>query len=321
MLDEKEGTMEDISMTNDDATESKFWATKLGYFDDPYVKLFLAHPEKVKKKGPIIHKGYHTRVTAIRNLISQFLRAGGKQIVSLGAGFDTNYFILKTQHKNIDIQYFEVDYSSIVKQKATFIDRSTELKSFFTTWTYENGNYTSSDYHLIGADIRELETLEKLLTQYGLSPDLPTLLLSECVLIYISSNFSSNILQWASGYFKSSMFIIYEMILPHDGFGKMMIQNLNERGVSLSSYQQYPDLESQKKRMLDLGFSFSEALDMNSIGSKLLEKEDVRRVSRLEPLDEFEELILIQAHYCIVIGTKDKSGNSIFKDVTLFVNK
>jgi len=262
---EKEGNMNDIAMTNDDATESKYWSSKLGYYQDNYVKHFLVHPEKIKKKGPIIHKGYYTRVSAIRNLINQFIENGGKQIVSLGAGFDTNYFILKNRlGKEFTLKYFEIDYPKVIKQKANFIHGSEECKSLITDWKeLENGNYSSTEYHLIGNDLRDVNRIEKNLIDHGLSRDIPTLFLSECVLIYINSNDSAQLLQWTSNFFTSSMFIIYEMILPHDGFGKMMVQNLSERGVSLSSYHAYPDLESQKKRMINLGYTHAEAEDMN----------------------------------------------------------
>jgi len=320
---EKEGNMNDIAMTNDDATESKYWSSKLGYYQDNYVKHFLVHPEKIKKKGPIIHKGYYTRVSAIRNLINQFIENGGKQIVSLGAGFDTNYFILKNRlGKEFTLKYFEIDYPKVIKQKANFIHGSEECKSLITDWKeLENGNYSSTEYHLIGNDLRDVNRIEKNLIDHGLSRDIPTLFLSECVLIYINSNDSAQLLQWTSNFFTSSMFIIYEMILPHDGFGKMMVQNLSERGVSLSSYHAYPDLESQKKRMINLGYTHAEAEDMNKIYTKLLNQDEVKRISRIEMFDEFEEWILIQQHYCIVLATQDKSGKKMWTSVTLNKNK
>lgn len=50
---------------------------------------------KVTRKQPLISRGYSTRVYAVRSLLHQFLEAGGKQVISFGAGFDTNYFVLK----------------------------------------------------------------------------------------------------------------------------------------------------------------------------------------------------------------------------------
>eukprot|EP01126_Amoeba_proteus_P038804 TRINITY_DN4060_c0_g1_i3.p2 TRINITY_DN4060_c0_g1~~TRINITY_DN4060_c0_g1_i3.p2 ORF type:complete len:100 (+),score=22.60 TRINITY_DN4060_c0_g1_i3:751-1050(+) len=73
------------------------------------------------------------------------------------------------------------------------------------------------------------------------------------------------------------MFIIYEQILPNDPFGKMMVTNLEERGVPLTSLKKYPDLASQKKRMTDLGYLHVEALNMLDICRRLIGPEENRR--------------------------------------------
>lgn len=45
---------------------------------------------------PLINRGYHARVAAIRGALKTFLTVlNGTQIVSLGAGFDSTYFVLK----------------------------------------------------------------------------------------------------------------------------------------------------------------------------------------------------------------------------------
>jgi len=47
---------------------------------------------------PLINRGYYARVSAIRAALQHFLsNLGGTQIVSLGAGFDTTYFMLKVR--------------------------------------------------------------------------------------------------------------------------------------------------------------------------------------------------------------------------------
>lgn len=85
-------------------------AAKLGYFRDDFVGYFCKRQER---KPPIINRGnfsssnyvavkginqllgYYARVAAMRKILKEFIRHGGKQIVSLGAGFDTNYFVLQ----------------------------------------------------------------------------------------------------------------------------------------------------------------------------------------------------------------------------------
>lgn len=63
---------------------------------DDYVHLFVKRP---LRRSPIINRGYFSRWAAFRKLLAQFLESGPpaqpkKQILSLGAGFDTTYFQL-----------------------------------------------------------------------------------------------------------------------------------------------------------------------------------------------------------------------------------
>jgi hypothetical protein len=48
--------------------------------------------------APLMNRGYYARVQAIRASLRHFLaNLGGTQIVSLGAGFDSTYFLLKVR--------------------------------------------------------------------------------------------------------------------------------------------------------------------------------------------------------------------------------
>lgn len=67
----------------------------------------------------------------------------------------------------------------------------------------------------------------------------------------------------------------------------------------MKGIEAHPDQESQKQRFLNLGWEVSNAIDMNSVYSKVIPSSDVQRIEKLELFDEFEEWHLIQAHYCI----------------------
>ena len=56
---------------------------------------------------------------------------------------------------------------------------------------------------------------------------LPTLFLSECVLIYIEPDSINPTLQYIQNTFPNSGFVVYEQIRPMDPFGAMMVKNLN----------------------------------------------------------------------------------------------
>jgi [phosphatase 2A protein]-leucine-carboxy methyltransferase len=107
----------------------------------------------------------------------------------------------------------------------------------------ENGGTTlhSAKYHLLPADLRTppSESVAPLLTssspsspsQEGplLSPNLPTLLLFECVLVYVAPEASEALIQWFVDYFASSSTlgaVVYEMFGLNDSFGAVMVENL-----------------------------------------------------------------------------------------------
>lgn len=53
---------------------------------------------------PLINRGYYARVAAIRASIKTFLSTlNGAQVVSLGAGFDSTYFVLKVRRQDATI--------------------------------------------------------------------------------------------------------------------------------------------------------------------------------------------------------------------------
>jgi [phosphatase 2A protein]-leucine-carboxy methyltransferase len=96
----------------------------------------------------------------------------------------------------------------------------------------------SSKYHLIPADLRAPpsqalgSTLTSIEADEGpvLSPSLPTLIIFECVLAYMSVEASSTLLEWFIGYASSDAgvlgCVIYEMFNLQDSFGKVMVNNL-----------------------------------------------------------------------------------------------
>jgi len=78
--------------TAQDALFSKICASKLGYFTDDYSHLFT---KSTKKMMPLINRGTWTRVFSVRSLVNNFIekfKDTKVQILSLGAGLDTNFF-------------------------------------------------------------------------------------------------------------------------------------------------------------------------------------------------------------------------------------
>jgi tRNA wybutosine-synthesizing protein 4 len=137
----------------------------------------------------------------------------------------------------------------------------------------------------------------------GFEAGVPTLVLSECVLIYLAPERSDALIAWLRHAFACAAMMVYEQIRPHDAFGRQMVQNIQDRGCPLLGIHAYPDLADQERRFRDAGWTGVVALDMNAVYRNKLDPADVRRIERLEIFDEFEEWNLIQAHYCIVVAT------------------
>ena len=174
----------------------------------------------------------------------------------------------------------------------------------------ENGGTTlhSAKYHLLPADLRTppSESIAPLLTSTSrgdpiLSPDLPTLLLFECVLVYVAPEASEVLVQWFVDYFASSSVLgamVYEMFGLNDSFGTVMVENLKVlphsipdvphvpcvddvpfqvRGVSLPGAAPYPTFESLPQRFTRHEFTTSKALTLREIRKTLISYEESRR--------------------------------------------
>ncbi|XP_056627239.1 leucine carboxyl methyltransferase 1 isoform X3 [Triplophysa dalaica] len=134
---------------------------------------------------------------------------------------------------------------------------------------------------------------------------LPTLFMSECVLVYITPEQSSKLVHWIADTFPTAMFINYEQVNMDDRFGQIMIENLQRRQCNLAGVDLCQSLDSQKERFLTTGWESVNALDMMTVYS-MLPQEDVARIERLEFLDEKELLQQLLQHYCICWAVKDK---------------
>ncbi|KAJ7902865.1 S-adenosyl-L-methionine-dependent methyltransferase [Mycena olivaceomarginata] len=312
-----------IRQTDTDAALARFSAVQKGYLQDPYIKPFVPRSHLQPPRPPLINIGTFVRATAIDDLVFQWLQNSTNQgtrcqIVSLGAGSDTRFWRIATgAHKDALAAYVELDFQEITTKKAMAIRKSKELSAVLgspadVAVAHGGTGLTSPTYHLIAADLRlpPADTLARLLAAEGspiLSPTLPTLLLFECVLVYMSPAASSAVLQWFRDYFApagSAVLgsIVYEMFRLQDSFGRVMVENLKARQVSLPGAAPYPDAASLPGRFLNLGFTAAHALTLKEIRKSYIPPAELERISHLELVDELEELDLVLEHYAITWG-------------------
>lgn len=155
--------------------------------------------------------------------------------------------------------------------------------------------------------MRQHNELWEKLKHADLDPTLPTIVLAECVLVYIDLQHGDDLLSSIAKQFENCVFINYEQVNMTDKFSSVMQSSLHERGIHLPGLAVCESLETQKERFLRNGFMRAEAWTMQELYSKHFNHEDIARIESLELLDERELLSQLLEHYCIVISVKATS--------------
>lgn len=224
--------------------------------------------------------------------------------------------------------YHELDFPANTIHKISAIRKSSSFTECIGEPIVVSTDGTKLDgpnYHIHAVDLRTLYPAQplqpppSLLNNLDLS--LPTLLISECCLIYLASDAADAVVN----YFTTHIFptsaplglILYEPINPFDAFGKVMVSNLAARGIVLQTLHKYSSLDVQKERLKMYGFTEGrEALDVDVIYEQWVDEEEKERVSKLEMLDEVEEWRLLAKHYCVAWGWRsgkvDEDGSGVW---------
>jgi [phosphatase 2A protein]-leucine-carboxy methyltransferase len=188
----------------------------------------------------------------------------------------------------------------------------------------------NSTYHLHALDLRDItrrgrhrHQVEQDFNQMGVPLNIPTLILSECCLIYLPPEDADSVLPYFAEAFQpltSIGVIIYEPIRPHDAFGRTMVSNLTARGIHLQTLNAHDSLATQKERLRKHGLGSTEgreaqgaaaggaeAADIDFIWQAWIKESEKERVENLEWMDEVEEWRLLARHYCVAWGWKEGS--------------
>lgn len=263
------------------------------------------------------YSGTYVRTTAIDNLVHSFLSAEPtlkKQVISLGAGSDTRYFRLQASGKYISdsIVYHELDFKANTFSKISTIAQAKSLNQRIPgplEISVDGTRLHSPSYHIHPVDLRcpspsedPFEPSAEPIPLAHVDVTLPTLLISECCLIYLEPGAADAVLDYFERLFSSTTplgVVLYEPFNPFDSFGKVMVSNLAARGIVLQTLQKYHSLEVQKARLRKHGFSGTSAADVNFLWEHWISAQEKERVATLEMVDEIEEWRLLAQHYCV----------------------
>ena len=302
--------IEGVQSTSNDALKTKISCVLCNYYKDPFI-LYMEPGMNHKKFLPLINRGTYCRVYAINTKLHEILNNFKKleeykdskiNILILGSGFDTTYFNLMAEgYTNIEV--YEYDFKNIIDKKMQYISKYKELSQIIS----KNKN----NYHLIDCDITNKKLFSESLNKINNNENDLTIVICECLLVYIDRNITIEMLSSINDRFNNVYLLEYDLIGADDPFGKEMVDNLKKRDINLRGFNEVKNLNDQIERLKELKFEDINIVDMYHVYFKLLPIEDRRRIERLELMDEFEELNLLQKHACF--GFASKCKNDKFK--------
>ncbi|KAJ9601924.1 carboxy methyl transferase for protein phosphatase 2A [Cladophialophora chaetospira] len=326
-----------VQQTDHDAATSRQSAVDAGYLEDPFTAL-LHEGDPVSRRLPLMNRGTYIRTMGIDRVVDTFLLAAGdgrRQIISLGAGSDTRYFRLKQKRRKLDVVYHELDFEAntrrkIAKMRGHAFSATAKTRTGVDTRAEEvelsqnEAALVSPNYIIHPQDLRDLPRREAPLS--GIDKTLPTLIISECCLVYLPPDDADAVLRYFSGLFADTTplaIVVYEPIRPHDPFGKTMISNLANRGLQLQTLEKYHDPVQQTARLNSYGFGPRQlqsgddglAADIDFVWRRWISAHEKERVEGLEWMDEVEEFVLLAKHYCIAWGWRGFALESPWEDL------
>ncbi|UNI21700.1 [Phosphatase 2A protein]-leucine-carboxy methyltransferase [Purpureocillium takamizusanense] len=258
------------------------------------------------------------RTRALDQVVGAFLAEtrgqGPRQIISLGAGTDTRPFrALEWPHTD-DLIYHELDFAETCRRKLHIVRSAPAMaRQLEDVEAAESGSWSArpakgpSEYHCHAGDLRDMP--DRFAAAAGGMPasmrtDVPTLVLSECCLCYLTQRDSERVLSVFRDRMPRLAVVIYEPMPLDDAFGQVMVSNLRARSISMPSLERYRDVAGQEDRLRDAGFHAVGHATIKDAWERWVGGDERRRVDALEGLDEVEEWQLLAAHYVVVWGTK-----------------
>lgn len=342
-----------IRSTDLDALSCRFYANKKAYFqpNDQYIDSLIESYQKHlqfcrgysnlssgrmlrsvfnKQKLPIINRGSYLRTKLIDVVIDEFINQyESSQIISLGGGSDTRAFRIFEKFEQKKVKYIEIDFEESVKIKKLAILKDQNLLKLINhdfepveitekqQFIKLDGQLHTSNYHLIDFDLRQLNSTSFQTTLDSISTKTPTIILSECVLCYLSPKENEDIIKYWCNLFEDSglvlSFLIYEPMSLDDAFGRTMAINLSSRGIDLQNFNELSNLQKREKFLQKLPLHRIRLTDISEINniasSRWFDQSEFQRINRLELIDEIEELNLLFEHYCLMYAESNVANS------------
>jgi tRNA wybutosine-synthesizing protein 4 len=321
-----------------DSLGCKYSASRFDYFKDPFIEPIYeglnrtqphthhprAHIPHIRR-SPIIHRGYFARSECFAKVLELFLErtsgAPSRQVVFLGPGYDTSPLIPYVRGEE-NVFTFEVDFPDIMSKKVELYRAEADIVSLLEKGPREGASEETADpttsssivkmgpLSFIAQDLRSAQLVVSDLVAAGLRGDVPTLVLSECVLVYVPKTEVLDLCARLGSLLQDAVWLTYDMITPNDLYGRNMIKNLEAAGFGIPGIKDFPTLDQQKSRFLETGWGDARSCTMQHYFDKVMPAAQKARVCVLELLDEVEEFNLLMSHYSLTIACKGASSTT-----------
>lgn len=168
---------------------------------------------------------------------------------------------------------------------------------------------SSSGYIFHPCDLRDFEKRKEEAGRAEFTElrlDIPTVIVSECCLCYMSAQESDVVIKWFLDRIPTLGVILYEPCKPNDAFGQMMSDNLASRGLSMPSIKVYDSLDAQCTRLRKAGLDlFQDGASIDWLWENWVEGGEHVRLNRILMVDEEEEWKLLAGHYLVLWAAKE----------------
>eukprot|EP01102_Stenamoeba_stenopodia_P004298 TRINITY_DN14620_c0_g1_i1.p1 TRINITY_DN14620_c0_g1~~TRINITY_DN14620_c0_g1_i1.p1 ORF type:complete len:344 (+),score=84.91 TRINITY_DN14620_c0_g1_i1:102-1133(+) len=305
-----------LLMTAVAAALGKLAAVNNGYYSDEILPRFVPyHP-----LPPHIQRSNWMRAEMVRRVIDSFLQQGGSQIISLGAGFETNFFqLIHKRATKMDgtagavatppsqlKHYIEFDLPEVTRAKIEAIESNHLLLDDSYKTDASKTTIHSSVYHLMSVDIARENDLRTALNSVLSHQDYQakTLIIAECVLTYLSPDDSDGLIRWLASSFDQSAIFVMEPISAGTLFEESKEKLMEHRCPPFRGLKAYPTIESHQVRYRSWGWQQVEVKSLLEMYQSHFSTEQQEKTTRLPDMDEetrleFEKLLM---HYCLVLA-------------------
>ncbi|KAH9882131.1 hypothetical protein J1614_001303 [Plenodomus biglobosus] len=312
----------DIMNTNDSSIVSKRSVSKLYLsnepdFYEPFVPNFV-------RRNPLINRGYWLRMHAIEQVVRRFLEeenGKSKVVVNLGCGYDPLPFQFWHRYGPLSQKatFVDVDYPQLIEKKRDRMLTNKLLREALLKTNLRSSEqpvYLRSDQYIaVGCDLKDLNTLERVLRAEFDAPNTSYLFVAEVSVTYMPVKDADAIIRWAST-LDDARFCILEQYLPqgpNHPFAHTMLSHFDKLQTSIKAVKLYLSLSEQSNRFLNAGWTtLTIARNLWDLWSddNFTPPTVRRRLDVVEPFDEWEEFALFGGHYFLLVASNAEQRRS-----------